>query len=321
MSAPFFTVIIPVYNRVDLVRRAMESVLAQDDGDFEIVVVDSGSTDGTRELLRDYAARDGRVRLVFEEARRGVCPARNLGVDHARAEWLVMLDSDDELAGPQTLRMIRARVEKWGSEVAKFRFMCVWDDGSLSPQPPLRDETWDYVGFVRFLDDTAEGGRVETLSCVRRSTFAEVRYPEDRSYETLYNFEFAQRFRTRACSDVARRYHTDAADQNSFAPNPQHWLRVAPDHARSLNAVVERHGAALARHGPHAYGELLRSAAKFNFLAGDRATAVRLLLRFWRRRPFMPLSWGVAVLGMLGPRPLAWADARRFAMHQRKVAR
>ena len=319
-SAPFFSVIIPTVNRAALVRRAIDSILAQEFRDFEIVVVDSASTDATRQVVRESTARDPRVHLVCEETRRGVCPARNIGVDHARGEWVIFLDSDDELAGPQTMTAIRARIAESGGEADYFRFMCRWDDGSTSPVPPLRDEIWDYAGYLRFLDGSADGGRVETLYCARRSTFGVVRYPEDRSYETLYNLELAQRFRTRACSDVARRYHTDADDQNSFAPNPQHWLRVAPDVARSLNTVVERHGAAMRKHAPRAYAELLRSAAKFNFLAGDRRRGVRLLLRFWRRQPALPLSWGIFALGILGPRAMAWADARRFAMHRRRIA-
>jgi glycosyltransferase involved in cell wall biosynthesis len=70
---------------------ALESVLNQTFGDFELIVVDDGSTDGTAELLTGYA---GRLR-VLSEGRRGVSGARNLGARTARGKWLAFLDSDD----------------------------------------------------------------------------------------------------------------------------------------------------------------------------------------------------------------------------------
>ncbi|MBU4233654.1 MAG: glycosyltransferase family 2 protein [Proteobacteria bacterium] len=89
--APLVSVIIPTYNRADLVRQALASVKAQTYRDFEIVVVDDGGTDGTYEVLS--ADRD--LRVLRHPRRRGVAAARNLGVAAARGEWLAFLDSDD----------------------------------------------------------------------------------------------------------------------------------------------------------------------------------------------------------------------------------
>ncbi|HKR62468.1 MAG TPA: glycosyltransferase family A protein [Thermoanaerobaculia bacterium] len=311
---PFFSILTATVNRATLLPRAIESLRAQDDGDWEMLVIDSASTDGSRDVVREYASRDPRIRLITEEVRRGVCPARNLGVDAARGEWLVVLDSDDEMA-PGALSMFRRRIEEQ-PDVDQHRFMCKWDDGSLSPRPPLREERWGYEDFLRFMDRCAEGGNTETIACVRAETFRSVRYPEDRSYETLYHLEWAKRFSAASHAEVARLYHTDATDQNSFAPNPAHWLRVAPDHARSLGQVLERHGEAMRRVAPRAYREQLRSAAKFFFLAGERKRALALLLQHWRVAPFSPLSWGIFAFGMLGRRPLAWADAARAALRR-----
>lgn len=308
-APPFFSVIIPTYNRAALLPRAIDSALAQDAGEFEIVVVDSASTDETREVVRAYAARDPRVRLICEETRRGVCPARNLGVDAASGEWIVPLDSDDELPRG-TLSLFRGKIAA-RPEIDQHRFMCRWDDGSLSPSPPLEEETWDYEGYLCFLDRYANGGNGETMACVRRATFRSVRYSEDRSYETLYHLDFAAQFSTQTHREVARLFHTDAFDQNSFSPNPGHWLGVAPDHARMLDEVLARHGEAMRRLAPRTYDETLRSGAKFHFLAGHRRRAVALLLRLWRRAPVSPVSWGIFGLGILGRRTLAWADAVR----------
>jgi glycosyltransferase involved in cell wall biosynthesis len=88
---PLVSVIIPTYNRADLVRQALASVKAQTFRDFEVVVVDDGGADGTYEAL----AAGPELRVLRHPCRRGVAAARNTGVGAARGEWLAFLDSDD----------------------------------------------------------------------------------------------------------------------------------------------------------------------------------------------------------------------------------
>lgn len=89
---PLVSVIIPTYNRKAMLRGAVDSVLKQTYRDWELIVVDDGSTDGTGDDLR--ARFDARVRLVAQP-RRGVAAARNLGVHSARGAYIAFLDSDD----------------------------------------------------------------------------------------------------------------------------------------------------------------------------------------------------------------------------------
>lgn len=94
---PSVSVIIPTYNRCDFVREAMASVLAQTFQDFELIVVDDGSTDGTADVVREFP----RIRYLSQE-NRGVSAARNVGVALSRGELIAFLDSDD-LWQPQKL--------------------------------------------------------------------------------------------------------------------------------------------------------------------------------------------------------------------------
>lgn len=91
MSHPLVSVVIPTYNRSGYVVEALDSVLRQTYPDYEVIVVDDGSTDGTHEALKPY--RD-RIRYVRQE-NLGEGAARNLGVSHARGEYVAFLDSDD----------------------------------------------------------------------------------------------------------------------------------------------------------------------------------------------------------------------------------
>jgi glycosyltransferase involved in cell wall biosynthesis len=88
---PTVSVIIPTYNRAPFVEEAIRSVLAQDFKDFELVVVDDGSTDGTRQTLKRYADSLS----VLHQENRGVSSARNTGIKHSQGAYIAFLDSDD----------------------------------------------------------------------------------------------------------------------------------------------------------------------------------------------------------------------------------
>jgi len=92
-----YSVIMPLLNKAPHLGRAMESVLSQTGPVFELVIVDDGSTDGSRETTEGYARRDSRVRMLLRnEAGPGGYAARNLGAQEARFPWLGFPDADDE---------------------------------------------------------------------------------------------------------------------------------------------------------------------------------------------------------------------------------
>ena len=104
---PMFSVIIPTYNRADLIRAALDSVFAQEFKGYEVIVVDDGSTDSTREILESY---DNRIRL-FTQGNKGPGAARNLGLEHATGEYVTFLDSDD-LWFPWTLETYKCVINE-----------------------------------------------------------------------------------------------------------------------------------------------------------------------------------------------------------------
>jgi len=111
---PTVSVIIPTYNRAHLVGRAIRSVLNQTYQDFEIIVVDDGSTDNTEEVVKGF--NDDRIRYIRHDENRGGAAARNTGIKAAQGEYIAFLDSDDEWLPEKLERQVKA-FEKSDSRV------------------------------------------------------------------------------------------------------------------------------------------------------------------------------------------------------------
>lgn len=91
----FFSIIIPSYNREHILPKAIDSVLQQTFSDFELIVVDNGSTDNTRQLIETYSHQDNRIRYFWQENSGSPAGSRNTGIQNAKGEWIAFLDSDD----------------------------------------------------------------------------------------------------------------------------------------------------------------------------------------------------------------------------------
>ena len=88
------SVLVPVYNTNQYLPRCIDSILGQSFTDFELLLIDDGSTDGSAKICDAYAEKDSRIRVLHKE-NGGVSSARNLGLNEAKGEWVVFVDSDD----------------------------------------------------------------------------------------------------------------------------------------------------------------------------------------------------------------------------------
>jgi glycosyltransferase involved in cell wall biosynthesis len=110
---PFFTIIIPTFNRAHTLNKALDSVAQQTFTDWECIVIDDGSTDNTKQLLSKYIANNDRFRYIFQEnAERSV--ARNNGIRNASGKYICFLDSDD--------RYFKDNLENWCQFLKKNNF-------------------------------------------------------------------------------------------------------------------------------------------------------------------------------------------------------
>jgi len=131
------TVVIPVWNRASLVGKAVASVLAQTAKDFELIVVDDGSTDGSLDAARAVAGADSRARFLTLEHSGNPGAVNHAGVAAGTGDWIAVVDSDDELLPTALAEVEKAAAQNPGCGVVFTDRLLVLPDGRVVPPPPL----------------------------------------------------------------------------------------------------------------------------------------------------------------------------------------
>jgi glycosyltransferase involved in cell wall biosynthesis len=206
------SVLVPVYNAAPWLQESLQSILAQTYRNFELILIDDGSNDGSAEICDTFVAGDDRVRAVHQ-ANAGVAAARNRGVDIARGDWIAFIDADD-MAHPRYLEYLMGLCLRHNCEVAQCRQM--------------RSEQFDPVLFGVEVDDVVlytgqqmqwglcgRGGTRSMLWCklFRRELFDSVRFPVGLIHE-----------------DEAAMHHLLAnARRMAFSTSKFYYYRTTPD--------------------------------------------------------------------------------------------
>ena len=111
IDEPLVSVIMPVYNRIGIVKHAIDSVLKQSYKNFELIIIDDGSNDGTVDLIESISNKDNRIKLIKHEENKGVCKSRNDGLKIAKGEYIFYLDSDNTWKKEYLKTMVGAYLE------------------------------------------------------------------------------------------------------------------------------------------------------------------------------------------------------------------
>lgn len=154
-NMPFFSVIIPVYNRAHLVKATIDSVLTQDFKDYEIIAVDDGSTDGSGEIIQQYRDKV----LYLRQENKGEGAARNLGIQNARGEYLAFLDSDD-LWFPWTLSTYKKAIDE-----NNYPSLVIGEGIIFSDEADMSKHTITHYRFDKFSDYYATADRPFFCAC------------------------------------------------------------------------------------------------------------------------------------------------------------
>lgn len=208
------SIIVPVYNAERFLRRCVDSVLAQTHTDFELLLIDDGSTDGSPAICDEYAALDSRIR-VFHKPNGGVSSARNLGLDHARGEWICFIDSDDEINNLEALDALN-----YESDIILFTMKIIKnDESSYCEKTSLPDglsETknnfiLNYLHFHIFNSVCAKLIRKSIIGNLRFES--DIRFGEDALFTLLLVKSAAK---ISLCDKVEYIYHREADYEKKY---------------------------------------------------------------------------------------------------------
>jgi glycosyltransferase involved in cell wall biosynthesis len=295
-----FSIIVPVHNREKQIGRCVASVTGQQFSDWELILVDDRSSDGSLALMRTMTGPN--LKVIARDKQSGTGEARNTGVAAARGDWIIFLDSDDELV-PGALPIIAEHARAAPDDVEGLWFRCRMDDGQVIPQKLTEPQEWDYAGFIDFWNRTAREWR-DMLYCNRRRSFAVLLQPEGRMDDTKYLLDFAKHFRIRANPAVMRLYHQDAGNQlvnYTRRLDPRRDQGFITDRANEYRILLAEHGVAVAARAPALYGEYLESAATTATMANRRREAIGSALVALRLRPLRLRNWIVFAAAFVGP--------------------
>ncbi len=180
-GVPTVSIVTAAYNAASTLAETVSSVLVQTFPDWELVIVDDGSTDATRQIAAGFAAEDPRVRMV-SQANAGTAAARNAGVREARAEWLCMLDADDLLMPTFLERMTAFREDRPGYDIYSPVTTMLLRDGRRVPL--MTGRAWETVRSVSIAEQMRESS-IAQVSLVRREVFDRVG-----GYRSVYSEDY-----------------------------------------------------------------------------------------------------------------------------------
>lgn len=233
------SVIIPVYNTEPYLRHCVDSVLQSTYRDFELILIDDGSTDGCLRICREYAEQDARVHVIAQ-ANQGVSAARNRGLEVCRGDWVVFVDADDVISG-ELLGWIAREEDR---DLLLFDFARTEEDLTAPAGETLRYDGEDALGMVRstlLIQQPRKGGNVDFLSACakafRKSVIDQYGLRFDRELfggeDTLFNIQYQLRARSSAYIPRPAYYYNLHSDSSSRRFNP----RLPENHRRLLKKV------------------------------------------------------------------------------------
>jgi len=303
MSQPKVSIIIPTCNRGDLLARALDSVIAQTVSQWEIVLVDDGSTDSTHKLADRYARRLGDRFQYHYQRNAGASAARNVGIEQSRGEFIAFLDSDDEFLSDKLERQLTlfesepslglvysdyAYIDLQGQRVhSVFDTLCP----EARQVPHRRIEPTMCVCLKSLFDSLLRKYFVSTITgMVRRSVLGDIRWPVGVKYaeEWLFYLQVSRLCEAGFVDEpLCLHHHTEGSmSRTDKARNVRERYRTIramremfPDLSRDNQRVVRKH-----------HTDALIQVAYDQARTGKGDEACKILYRTFRREPNLRLA-------------------------------
>lgn len=195
---PEISVIVPVYQVEKYVARCIESILNQTYKDFEMILVDDGSLDGSGDICEKYAVSDGRIQVIHKK-NGGLSSARNAGLDVAVGKYVTFVDSDDVIH-PQYLEVLHRECEQNSADISIGRLTRFQEDNEIKVFQNITNTKGVLKNSIYtlncFFDKKKTVSNYVSACCklFKRNLFENIRFPEGRLFEdefTTYRLYYA----------------------------------------------------------------------------------------------------------------------------------
>ena len=305
-----YSVIIPVYNAEGTLRRCLDSLVRQQFSDYELLIINDGSTDGSDAICREYANTYSCVRY-FAKENGGVSSARNLGLEQAKGEYILFVDSDDYVS-QDYFALLSHTLESNAVDLLMFGYR---NFGGVSTE-------WD---TGEFYEDAETGIAKQISSVMQQYLFSSllskgfkrqiieqhnIRFANDLAIGEDQTFIFTFAMHIRSIGSIGNHlYNVDVSDGNSLSRKARPYL------TQQLMEVNRRMHAAYhaTEHSPesaHYYESALawmtyRSAyscckelLKFNCSAKQRRREIRKICKLYRAEEIKPVGWKCRLIAL-----------------------
>lgn len=219
-TAELISVIVPAYNAEKFIGRCIRSIQNQTYGNLEIIIVNDGSADGTKQICQRYCDLDSRIRLISQE-NQGVSAARNRGIDDSKGEYIAFVDADDTMP-PKALEILLGSLLQGKADIVGGTMRAVYNDGTIKEKMTADPEIWKgEMALEKSLKDNpytySVWGKLFRKGFIGKTRFVEQRHIHEDSF---FLFEcFVNKPEMVCISECVYEYHIlpDSASRTGFS--------------------------------------------------------------------------------------------------------
>lgn len=220
---PRVSVIVPVYNADSYLSECLDSVLRQSFSDFEVIVVDDGSTDKSGYVCDTYAKRDKRIR-VYHVENGGVSSARNTALDYAKGEYVIFLDADDFWTSDDCLETLVNEAVLHDADIVRGEYIAVDEAGGFLFEKEINSKKSlcanKKISSVAFLNDAIQGEFFLVLSLIRYEKIGRIRFNKQQVFLEDMDFYSRLLLQPMACVFVPIRFYAYRKISTSASAKP-----------------------------------------------------------------------------------------------------
>ena len=179
----------PIYNVKDYIYKCVDSILDQTYSNFECILVDDGSTDGSGEIIDELAKMDRRLRIIHKE-NGGLSSARNAGLSMARGEWILHIDGDDYI-DINTLKLLKKYIDNSDVDIVRFEYIIEYPQGDNIVHYVNREAYYGIVDKTTAVGQVLNGCSFVVVGAYRNNISKKVSFREDlqRGADSVYLLE------------------------------------------------------------------------------------------------------------------------------------